>query len=74
MIAPAMQHGGPFPATSDAAHTSVGGAAIARFLRPVAWQDAPAALLPPELRDENPRRIARRIDGALNLPNPPKEN
>lgn len=73
-VTPAMQHGGPFPATSDAAHTSVGGAAIARFLRPVAWQDAPAALLPPELRDENPRRIARRIDGALNLPNPPKEN
>ena len=73
-VTAAMQHGGPYPATSNAAHTSVGGAAIARFLRPVAWQDAPAALLPPELRDENPRRIARRIDGALHLPNPPKEN
>ena len=61
----AMHHGGPFPATTAPAHTSVGSTAIARFLRPVAFQNAPAAVLPPELRDENPRGIWRRIDGEL---------
>ncbi len=64
-VTPAMQHGGPFPATTNAAHTSVGATAVARFLRPVCWQDSPAELLPPQLRDENPGRIARRIDGEL---------
>jgi acyl-CoA reductase-like NAD-dependent aldehyde dehydrogenase len=60
-----MQHGGPYPATSAPAHTSVGMTAIRRFLRPVAWQNAPAAVLPPELRDDNPLRIWRRVDGEL---------
>jgi NADP-dependent aldehyde dehydrogenase len=59
----AMQHGGPWPATSDARTTSVGTAAITRFARPVCWQNAPAALLPPALRDENPLGIWRMIDG-----------
>ena len=49
-VAPAMVHGGPFPATSDSRTTSVGTLAIDRFLRPVCYQDLPAALLPPELR------------------------
>jgi NADP-dependent aldehyde dehydrogenase len=43
----------------------VGATAIRRFLRPLAFQNAPATLLPPELRDENPLRIWRRVDGAL---------
>jgi len=60
-----MHHGGPYPATSAPAHTSVGMTAIRRFLRPVAWQNAPAAALPPELRDENPLGIWRRVDGEL---------
>jgi acyl-CoA reductase-like NAD-dependent aldehyde dehydrogenase len=60
-----MHHGGPYPATSAPAHTSVGMTAIRRFLRPVAWQNAPAAVLPPELRDENPLGIWRRVDGEL---------
>ena len=47
----AMVHGGPFPATSDGRSTSVGTVAIERFLRPVCYQDWPAELLPPELRD-----------------------
>ena len=46
----AMQHGGPYPATTDSRSTSVGTAAIERFLRPVAFQDFPPELLPPELR------------------------
>ncbi|AFA75691.1 putative aldehyde dehydrogenase [Gordonia polyisoprenivorans VH2] len=61
----AMVHGGPFPATSDARSTSVGSRAIERFLRPVAYQDVPAALLPGAIADGNPQNIWRRIDGAL---------
>lgn len=50
-VCAAMQHGGPYPATTDARFTSVGTAAIQRFARPVCYQDCPEALLPPELRD-----------------------
>jgi NADP-dependent aldehyde dehydrogenase len=60
-----MHHGGPFPATTTPAHTSVGMTAIARFQRPVAFQSAPPSVLPPELRDENPRGIWRRVNGEL---------
>ena len=63
-VIPAMQHGGPYPATTAASHTSVGTAAIRRFLRPVAWQNAPDAMLPEALRDANPLRIQRLIDGS----------
>lgn len=55
----AMQHGGPFPATTSDA-TSVGTAAIERFLRAVAYQDVPEALLPPPLRDDNPWQVPQR--------------
>ncbi|MER5648480.1 aldehyde dehydrogenase (NADP(+)) [Streptosporangium sp. NPDC002524] len=61
----AMHHGGPWPASTAAAHTSVGAAAIRRWLVPTAYQDWPAALLPPELRDDNPLGIPRRVDGVL---------
>jgi 2,5-dioxopentanoate dehydrogenase len=61
----AMMHGGPYPASSNAAATSVGMTAIERFLRPVAFQNAPAALLPPALADENALGAPRRIDGVL---------
>ena len=64
-VSPAMQHGGPYPATTDARSTSVGTAAIERFARPVCFQDAPEAVLPLELRDENPRGVWRLVDGAL---------
>jgi alpha-ketoglutaric semialdehyde dehydrogenase len=64
-VAHAMHHGGPWPATTFPAHTSVGSAAIERFLRPVTFQDYPAALLPPALRDENPLRLARLVDGEM---------
>lgn len=58
-VSHAMVHGGPFPATTDGRSTSVGTLAIARFLRPVCYQDMPADLLPPELRDHasEPRLI-----------------
>lgn len=61
----AMHHGGPYPATTSSRDTSVGGAAMDRFLRPVCFQDVPDALLPPALQDANPRRIVRRVDGEL---------
>ncbi|MEV4745404.1 aldehyde dehydrogenase (NADP(+)) [Streptosporangium sp. NPDC049248] len=61
----AMHHGGPWPASTAAAHTSVGAAAIRRWLVPTAYQDWPAELLPPELRDDNPLGIPRRVDGVV---------
>jgi NADP-dependent aldehyde dehydrogenase len=61
----AMHHGGPYPATADAKFTSVGTAAILRFLRPVCYQNFPDQILPPELQDENPQKIWRTIDGEL---------
>ena len=60
-----QHHGGPWPATNTA-HTSVGVTAIRRFLRPLAWQSAPEALLPEELRDSF-TAIPRRVDGVLTL-------
>jgi 2,5-dioxopentanoate dehydrogenase len=61
----AMVHGGPFPATSDSRSTSVGSLAIERFQRPVCYQDVPAALLSPAVRDDNPWSLTRRVDGEL---------
>lgn len=61
----AMVHGGPYPSTSDSRTTSVGSLAIRRFLRPVCYQDLPAALMPEALRDGNPLALWRRIDGVL---------
>jgi NADP-dependent aldehyde dehydrogenase len=58
-----MHHGGPYPASTSALHTSVGMTAVRRFMRPIAYQDAPQDLLPLELRDGNPLRIRRRVDG-----------
>jgi alpha-ketoglutaric semialdehyde dehydrogenase len=61
----AMVHGGPFPATSDSRSTSVGASAIDRFLRPVCYQDLPAALMPEALQDANPLALWRLRDGQL---------
>jgi 2,5-dioxopentanoate dehydrogenase len=58
-----MVHGGPYPATSDSRTTSVGSAAIQRFLRPVCYQNLPAELLPEALRDDNPLGVSRLVDG-----------
>jgi NADP-dependent aldehyde dehydrogenase len=63
-VAPAMQHGGPYPATTSTS-TSVGGTAIERWLRPVAYQSVPQALLPVELRDGDEGGVPRRVDGVL---------
>jgi alpha-ketoglutaric semialdehyde dehydrogenase len=55
----AIQHGGPFPATSDSRFTSVGTSAIKRFVRPVCWQGWSESLLPDELKISNPLNIWR---------------
>ncbi|WP_246198411.1 aldehyde dehydrogenase (NADP(+)) [Actinomadura syzygii] len=57
----AMQHGGPYPATTAPSTTSVGTAAIERFLRPVAFQGWPQELLPPPLRDDNPWNVPQDV-------------
>jgi NADP-dependent aldehyde dehydrogenase len=61
----AMVHGGPYPATSDSRHTSVGTQAIYRFVRPVCYQDFPQAALPDELKNGNPLGIMRLVDGVF---------
>lgn len=66
----AQQHGGPWPSTSHAASTSVGAAALDRFVRPVAFQNLPDALLPAPIQADNPWRIPRRINGVLAAPEP----
>lgn len=55
----AMQHGGPYPATSDSRFTSVGTSSIKRFVRPVCWQNWSEDLLPDELKTNNPLNIWR---------------
>ncbi|ROR73308.1 aldehyde dehydrogenase family protein [Bogoriella caseilytica] len=61
----AQHHGGPFPATTVPTASSVGAAALRRFVRPVAYQSLPPAVLPPALHDGNPWHLPRRIDGRL---------
>jgi NADP-dependent aldehyde dehydrogenase len=49
-------------------HTSVGITSVRRFLRPVAWQDAPQSVLPAELRDDpGGATVPRRVDGELTV-------
>ncbi|MFI7496720.1 aldehyde dehydrogenase (NADP(+)) [Kocuria sp. M4R2S49] len=66
-VGEAMVHGGPFPATSDSRTTSVGTLAIERFLRPVAYQNIPDALLPAPVQAANPWQLNRRVDGRIQL-------
>ena len=61
----AMVHGGPFPATADSRTTSVGTMAILRFARPVCYQDFPDSALLAELKNGNPLRIMRMVNGTL---------
>jgi NADP-dependent aldehyde dehydrogenase len=63
-VAPAMNHGGPYPATSDPHYTSVGTAALLRFARPICYQGFPEELLPAPLHNANPLGLLRQINGA----------
>lgn len=64
----AQQHGGPWPSTSRPEATSVGAAALGRWVRPVAYQSVPDAWLPDAAREANPWRVPRRVDGTWVLP------
>ena len=61
-VSPAMHHGGPFPATTNAHFTSVGADALKRFARPIVYQNWPDELLPAELQKKNPLRLWRWIN------------
>lgn len=64
-VALSMHHGGPFPATTDSRFTSVGADGIKRFARPVCFQNWSNALLPHELKDENPLKLWRTVNNEL---------
>lgn len=62
-VCPSMLHGGPYPASTDSRFTAVGVDAIKRWLRPFSYQNWPPNLLPEALKDSNPLKITRRING-----------
>lgn len=64
-VCDAMVHGGPYPATTDSRSTSVGTKAIERFARQVCYQNFPDALLPDALKNVNPLKIMRLVNGQL---------
>ena len=64
-VCPSMVHGGPYPATSDGRSTAVGTRAIRRFSRFVCYQNFPQDSLPEELKDDNPLKLWRIVDGEL---------
>jgi NADP-dependent aldehyde dehydrogenase len=61
----ALHHGGPYPATTNSQYTSVGTAAIYRFVRPICYQGFPESALRAELQDANPRGVTRLVDGGI---------
>jgi alpha-ketoglutaric semialdehyde dehydrogenase len=63
-VSPAMNHGGPFPATGHPGFTAVGiPASLRRFAALECYDDVRPQRLPPQLRDANPGRMWRLIDG-----------
>ncbi len=62
-VCDSMVHGGPVPASTMPSSTSVGTAAIERFVRAVCYQDTPDSLLPEALKNENPLKILRLVNG-----------
>lgn len=66
-VCASMNHGGPFPATTDARYSAVGHDAINRFSRPISYQDCPESLLPEVLKDGNPLNVHRTVDGVLGM-------
>lgn len=64
-VALSMQHGGPFPATTDSRFTSVGADGIKRWVRPLCYQGWPDSLLPDALKGSNPLQLWRTINDQL---------
>jgi NADP-dependent aldehyde dehydrogenase len=65
-VCPSMQHGGPYPASTDSRFTAVGTQSIKRWVRPFSFQDWPDELLPNELKDSNPLGILRSVNNEQN--------
>lgn len=61
-VCPSMQHGGPYPASTDSRYTAVGIHSIKRWVRPISFQNWPNELLPDELKDKNPLKIHRLVN------------
>jgi NADP-dependent aldehyde dehydrogenase len=59
----AMQHGGPYPASTNPLFTSVGAKAILRFRRPITYQNFPQKYLSPVLKDGAAELENARING-----------
>jgi len=64
-VALSMQHGGPFPATTDSRFTSVGADGIKRWVRPLSFQNWEDHLLPDALKNSNPLGIWRMVNDQL---------
>jgi NADP-dependent aldehyde dehydrogenase len=64
-VCPSMQHGGPYPASTHSFFTSIGTAAIYRFVRPVCYQGFPDDCLPEPIQNKNTRGTWRMVDGAM---------
>lgn len=63
-VSPAMNHGGPFPATGHPGFTAVGiPASILRFSALKSFDNVRPNRLPPLLQDKNPSGAWRQIDG-----------
>ena len=58
-----MQHGGPYPASTNSLFTSVGADSIVRFRRPIVYQNFPENLLPDHLQNKNLDLYPRRFNG-----------
>jgi len=66
-VCPSMQHGGPYPASTDSRFTAVGVDSIKRWVRPFSFQSWPNSLLPDALKNENPLNILRNINGVKTI-------
>src|SRR5690606_20379818 len=61
-VTPVLRSVGRCPASTYDSSTSVGTAAIDRFVRAVAYQSLPQQLHPPAVRDDNPWSVPQAID------------
>jgi NADP-dependent aldehyde dehydrogenase len=64
-VCPSMHHGGPYPASTHSFFTSIGTAAIYRFVRPVCYQGFPDECLPEPIQNKNAGGAWRLVDGAM---------
>jgi alpha-ketoglutaric semialdehyde dehydrogenase len=64
-VCPSMHHGGPYPSSTHSHFTSIGTAAIYRFVRPVCYQGFPDDCLPEAIQNKNVTGAWRMVDGEM---------